>query len=467
MRYLLPLLLATGLSAFARPASAVPGLLIRTRLYSLTPDAAAVLQVQPPPSRAEELQLLAPPFALRLGDSSVTVHEAAVQWTPAETPPAGVRQIADSELPVGLTGHAVLRCIARSEYMEPLPGGGFALRQLDPASPETPRYVLSFQVEHDGPEIGVRCRAELAVARGRVPVEGVNLPVGKPLVGVFTDEIRFTTREGRWQALLYRPSASFGAGALALLRIERSAAAAEPGPRSDRKLSIAVVADRTAAGLARAIPTAGAPVGYLLYEGGYGEYGTPVAASSPPPVAPIRAAWQDALAHAGYRPATGALPPSIVLVHHWGVTRVEKEVRAPAPAFGDSAAPLATALREKSFVAISAYDHAAFVAGFRTLLWRVQVNTGGGADLPTILPALVTASTSWLGRGGNRRDTATLNLGEQRPIVTPPANNDPAAARGVNEERLQWLVEQEQRTLTRHHIFGISPEERQERRPLP
>jgi len=464
--------------------SADTALSIRTKLFALDAAATASIRVESDsaaPRGQAATRLIRPTGTLRWGDSSLQLQGETMSWTPKDRWPAGLKLIADTPLPVGPTGHAELRCIATAEYMERLPEGTFALRRIEADSPEAPRYVLAFQVERKNDasvDLAVTCRPEVAVARRHAPLEGVRIPIGKPLVDVFVDKLSFTVRKGQWHALLLRPPAPFETGVLALINIGDEAVASQPSagnepPRKpEREIEMVIAATRTAAETAPASPVSAAPAGYILYDGGLGAYGPsigrPLLASSIGQAAgTIRAAWQDALAHAGYRPASAMLAPRVVLVYHWGVTR---EIEDPLPERAlvqEWGALHIGKARMKAFVAISAYDQADFAAGLRTLLWRVRAETTDVVKLREVLPALITASTSWLGRDQEGLSTATIRLADQRVVDRPPVDNDPAAALTIDETRVHALIEEEQRAITLHHDFPVSTEERMPRKRFP
>lgn len=469
--------LAAALIFAARPLAADADLAIHTQLFALDAAASAAVRLEstdPEPTNQGAVRILRAPATLRWGESRLELQGDTVGWLPADRLPAGIKLIADTPVPVGPTGHAVLRCIASAQYMERLPAGTFALRQIEADAPDAPRYVLAFRVVRNGSsavELAVSCRPEIAIARRRAPLEGVQMPVGKPLVDVFADEIHFTIDRGRWLGLLIRPPAPFEAGALALVKIDAAPAAAPPAasvPRKrDRTIAMSISANRIAAESAADRPSPSAPVGYLLYDGGFGEYGAAIAGTRAPAAGPIRAAWQDALAHAGYRPAGADRPPKVVLIYHWGVTRWETRAQVPSLATYASPSDATTTLHEKAFFTLAAYDHADFAAGFRTLLWRVRAETGDVANLPEVFPALITASTSWLGQNQERPSTATIQLAAQRVVTAPPTENDPTAAGTIDEARVRALIENSQRALTRRRSFTVYDDARQPLPPLP
>ena len=481
LAHILPTLAATLI--IATPSlSADPCLSIHTRLFALDAAATTAARIEPDspvPPTATAARLLHAPATIRWGEARLDLLGDTVNWTPADRLPPGFKLIADTTLPVGPTGNAVLRCIARVQYMERLPEGTFALRSIEADAPDAPRYVLAFKVAPQSPtttEFAMRCRPEIAVAHRRTPVDGVNIPVGKPLVDVFSDELRFTARQGEWTALLMCPPAPFESGALVLFKIDSSpspSTATEPPHKRDRTLTMSIAATRTPAESPAVRPAPDAPVGYLLYDGGYGDYGEPMAGTRPPAAGPIRATWQDALLHAGYRPAGADLPPRLVLVYYSGVTRAETKTFVYNLATGDAqfsrgdTSSTSTSLHEKAFVTISAFDHTDFVAGFRTLLWRVQAETRDVANLSEVLPALITASTSWLGQDQANRSTAKVQLANQRVVTQGPTENDSAAARKIDEDRVHALIEKERRIITSRHYFAVSADDRVPHTPLP
>ena len=469
--------LAAALALAALPLSADTALSVHTRLFALDAEARAAVRLNldacPAPGQAA-VQLIHAPATLQWGDSRLQLQGETITWSPVDRLPAGLKLIADTTLPVGPTGHALLRCIASAQYMERLPEGTFALRRIEADSPEVPRYVLTFQVERKdrgNADFAVSCRPEIAIARRREPLAGVQIPIGKPLVDVFTDSLSFTARKGQWQALLLRPPAPFAAGALVLISLDDApvapAAAGEPPRKRAREISMVIDATRTTTEPPLVRPSPDAPVGYLLYDGGFGLYGRSHGRPHAPPAGNIRAAWQDALAHAGYLPAAPSRPPRIVLLYHWGLIREVDDPPSENALIQEWGASRMPKVRGQAFVAITAYDQADFADGRQTLLWRVRAETGDVDNLREIIPALVTASTSWLGQGQKQRSTATVQLAAQRVVTQPPCDNDPAAARTVDEARIRALIEAEQRAITARHDFAVAPEDQVPHRPLP
>ena len=194
------------------------------------------------------------------------------------------------------------------------------------------------------------------------------------------------------------------------------------------------------------------PVYYVVYPGGFREFGGSYAGVHPPPVADLERVMKKALASQGYLPATDAAHrPSVLVVFTWGMhsrldpmtenispqamlrnmleraalvgglgfaNQVGKayEERAlsqlSGPAFADASFNLIDPVHRLTegsvkseylmdqiwddiyFVVASAYDYASVAQGKRTLLWRTNmtVNTGGVNMKETLPPLIATAA---------------------------------------------------------------------------
>jgi hypothetical protein len=199
------------------------------------------------------------------------------------------------------------------------------------------------------------------------------------------------------------------------------------------------------------------PVYYVVFPGGFREFGGAYAGTHPPQEADLERVMKKALASQGYLPATGAAHrPSLLVVFTWGMhsrldpnterispqatmqnmleraalvggsgfaNRVGKayEERAlselSGPTFADASFNLVDPVHRLTddnarseylmdqisddiyFVVASAYDYASVAQGKRMLLWRTNmtVNTAG-VNMKETLPPLIATAAPFFGR---------------------------------------------------------------------
>jgi hypothetical protein len=204
-------------------------------------------------------------------------------------------------------------------------------------------------------------------------------------------------------------------------------------------------------------PTADHPAYYAIYDGGYIEAGDPIANERPPAAAAVAQALARSLAPRHYLPATDRLPPSVLLLYHWGVlNRSSTEIRnslelgpnqrarialvAPAgyarrieqdlldertmreahsrvwfPYFLDfhERDILELSRDDRFFVVVSAYDYAALARRQAKLLWRAKMSArSAGVAMADALPALLRSGAPYFGQ--NLRDPQYVNTPEVR-----------------------------------------------------
>ena len=199
------------------------------------------------------------------------------------------------------------------------------------------------------------------------------------------------------------------------------------------------------------------PVYYVVYPGGFREFGGTYAGVHPPPMADLERVMKKALASQGYLPATDATHrPSVLVVFTWGMhSRLDPntEVISPqamvqnmleraaliggfgfahrvgqayeeralsqlsGPTIADASFNLIDPVHRLTeetakseylmdqisddiyFVVASAYDYASVAQGKRTLLWRTNmtVNTAG-LNMKETLPPLIATAAPFFGR---------------------------------------------------------------------
>jgi hypothetical protein len=199
------------------------------------------------------------------------------------------------------------------------------------------------------------------------------------------------------------------------------------------------------------------PVYYVVYPGGFREFGGTYAGVHPPPVADLERVMKKALASQGFLLATDAAHrPSVLVVFTWGMhSRLDPTTEAispqamvqnmleraalvggfgfahrvgrayeerafsqlAGPSFADASFNLIDPVHRLTddnakseylmdqisddiyFVVASAYDYASVAQGKRTLLWRTNmtVNTAG-VNMKETLPPLIATAAPFFGR---------------------------------------------------------------------
>jgi hypothetical protein len=227
--------------------------------------------------------------------------------------------------------------------------------------------------------------------------------------------------------------------------------------QSKPRIDMTVFTTMTNAGRLVAPPSPEHPVYYVVYPGGFREFGGTYAGVHPPQEADLERVMKKALATQGYLPATDAAHrPSVLVIFTWGMhsrldptteaispqatvqnmleraelvggmvfaQRVGKayEERAisqlSGPTFVDASFNLIDPVHRLTddnarseylmdqisddiyFVVASAYDYAAVAQGKRTLLWRTNmtVNTAG-VNMKETLPPLIATAAPFFGR---------------------------------------------------------------------
>jgi len=234
------------------------------------------------------------------------------------------------------------------------------------------------------------------------------------------------------------------------------------------RLDLVVVAETSAAGTKLARPTPDQPVYYVAFDDGYREAGDPIANEKPPAAAAVARALRQTLAAEGYRPATAQMPPTLLLVCHWGSLnrdslairngmeidpnlkarvslvagrRYERQIdddilqrqisrdlhtNFPAPPFlSDQARELRQLAQDnRYFVIVTAYDYAALGRHDARQLWRTKMSaSNAGAAMAATVPALIRGGGPFFGRDADEPQfvRAPLVPGEQVETGAPDA----------------------------------------------
>lgn len=183
------------------------------------------------------------------------------------------------------------------------------------------------------------------------------------------------------------------------------------------------------------------PVSYVAFDGGYVEAGDAIAGEGPPSADQVSQILNSALAEHGFRAAQGT--PSIVLIYHWGILRIDHSqirvpygmntnymarielvsteklgaevenhilnrekgggqddnVSSPRILAGELRTVIQDAKFARYFVVVSAYDHQALVHHEARLLWRTKISaleTSGPMD--EVIPTLIAGGAPYFGK---------------------------------------------------------------------
>lgn len=270
----------------------------------------------------------------------------------------------------------------------------------------------------------------------------------------------------------------------------------------DTKLYMTVVAEQADPAAKSMLPTAGQPVYYVAYDGGYIEAGDPIAGEKPPPAGAVAQALNTTLASQHYLPATAQSAPSLLLVYYWGLLnrdsyqirnsfrlqpnlkarialvapkkyaeRIEQDLldrRQPLPVHVPILDPMERDLLQligdnRYFVIVSAYDFASVAHGAAKLLWRVRLSTrSAGVSMAQALPTLIRGGGSYFGRELKEMEIRNEPLVSEGQVagsapnlaaIAPP----PEAARQIDERYLRHLMH-----LQRIEFSGIRPSDAKE-----
>ena len=237
-------------------------------------------------------------------------------------------------------------------------------------------------------------------------------------------------------------------------------------------MDLNVVTDMTAEGRKQTPPSVEKPAYYVAQSTGYRQLGLDSPKEDPLAGVALERLMKNALASAGFLPATADHPATLVLIYHWGShnnvmnvyernilleysipdlarSLIERATLVGGEAFAKNLAralefssrgeilsfvqgggvsivsELGMFLKENSrgdflaatisgsvyFVAVSAYDFAAMARGGRQLLWRTKMTVStDGVSMKETLPPLIVSAAPHLGRETNGVETIFQRL---------------------------------------------------------
>jgi hypothetical protein len=204
-----------------------------------------------------------------------------------------------------------------------------------------------------------------------------------------------------------------------LLLIEAPLASAGLFSRSHLEVNVNVTV--TDEGRAMPIPSPEHPVYYLPAMAGYRELGAVTAGEKSPPKKLLTDYLARTLADEGYLVMNQEHAPTVLLVFHWGYLNPDiqdkpaggmvffnqnealslvlgstLEKHGPTP---DLAEVKQSALDDRYFVIVAAYDYAAAVERKKVLLWRARMSApSAGVSLAEVIPTLIKTGGPHFGR---------------------------------------------------------------------
>jgi hypothetical protein len=196
---------------------------LESNLYVFKSDAAVSADLPDGEHVApEEATGIHAPATLAIGRTKLALAGATYTW---DRDGVSAQQLTEMKLPLVIAQSGVPVAIHSSvpvEYMEKAADGSLQLHTIAKGAPDAPHCHITYTVlslESGRAEIGVTCQLELATVAARKPVPGVALPVGRPVLTRFDQEVRFEPRPGEWMARLFQPQNNSEYGLLLLLRV--------------------------------------------------------------------------------------------------------------------------------------------------------------------------------------------------------------------------------------------------------
>ena len=136
---------------------------------------------------------------------------------------------------------ATLLVSGSTQYFEKHADGSFQMHET-PArpqpgpNPDGPYYQLTLSAQPAASAAGgleITFRPDIAAVGAREKIPGVDLDVGKPILAIFQDELKFTAARGAWTALFCQSPGGSDYSLLVLLQVSPQDATAE---RTGQKL---------------------------------------------------------------------------------------------------------------------------------------------------------------------------------------------------------------------------------------
>jgi len=179
------------------------------------------------------------PAKAHFDETVLSLDGAEFSWGESKSPPDRLSPIETPSvvLPVGRPV-SLLSAVA-VQYLEKDAEGNLEVREIPKNSPDAPHSRFTFSVSEDvapNERLRVVCDVDLASVKARENLDGVALPVGKPVLARFSQVFEMSVRGSEWSAFLVQSPGGGDHSLLTLLRILPVRSAEEP-TGSDRLMS--------------------------------------------------------------------------------------------------------------------------------------------------------------------------------------------------------------------------------------
>jgi len=174
--------------------------------------------------------VLRAPATIRFDQETLSLTGSEFSWS-GEKPPASRRYIARPAVLLSPDKPATILSTAPTQYLEKQADGSLKVREIPADSPDAPHCRLTFQIGAAGAagdELPLVCDLDVATVASREHVAGVALPVGKPVLARFTEQLHPTVRLGEWSALVLPAPNGSDYSLLVLLKVAPAANPAQP-----------------------------------------------------------------------------------------------------------------------------------------------------------------------------------------------------------------------------------------------
>ena len=185
--------------------------------------------------------VLPSPATLHFDQDTLTLQGEKFTWSNEGVPHTKCSMISAPDLVTHAGKIATLFVGGSTQYFEKLTDGSFQIHETparpQPGSnPDGPYCQLTLSAQPAASAAGgleITFRPDIAAVGAREKIPGVELDVGKPILAVFQDELKFTAARGAWTALFCQSPGGSDYSLLVLLKVSQQEATAE---RSGQKL---------------------------------------------------------------------------------------------------------------------------------------------------------------------------------------------------------------------------------------
>jgi len=175
--------------------------------------------------------ILTSPTTLRFDRLTLDLTREKFAWSDATLADKKFSLLTAPTVVTNIGQKATLWVGSPTQYFEKLPDGSFHLQELPKDSPASPHCTITLLARPDDTATGslaVTFAADIAATGAREKIPGVDLDVGKPILAVFKDELKFTAPCDAWTALLCQSPGGSDYSLLLLLKVSQQEAPAAP-----------------------------------------------------------------------------------------------------------------------------------------------------------------------------------------------------------------------------------------------